>query len=316
MTHAIAQKASDRPVLAYYGHHKCASSWIAGIMARLMEEIGLRYCGVYDTLAPAGPGSLTIEWLPTTPFDRAELREQIDARGAEFVTVGAADQAQAKILKPVRAFHVIRDPRDLIVSAYFSHRNSHTTVDRPHLKAHREALRRLSLHDGLLLEMEFSGAELHRIGDWDYTDESVLELRMEDLIREQYDGFIRIFRHLGLLADDEPLRAAEHLGVWSKRLLNRLSHRRPLGRLRRKIPATGEMILGAVFAERFEAQTKGRERGAGDTGSHYRKGIAGDWVNHFTPRHASVFEELYGDILVRLGYEEDSDWAAVLDERD
>jgi hypothetical protein len=158
--------------------------------------------------------------------------------------------------------------------------------------------------------MDFSAAELLQIGEWDYTRASVLELKMEDLVLHPYDGFIRIFRHLGLLGDHEPLAAREQIRVLMARILNRVSSRRGRGRLRRQIPATGELVLGAVYAQRFEAQTMGRKRGVEDTTSHYRKGVAGDWVNHFTPEHAEGFVARFGDLLIRLGYEEGSDWVA------
>jgi hypothetical protein len=113
---------------------------------------------------------------------------------------------------------------------------------------------------------------------------------------------------LGLLAADEPVVAAQQLRVWLTRLLNRLSMRRFLGGLRRHIPATGEMVLGEVYAQRFEAQTMGRERGVENVASHYRKGVAGDWANHFTRVHAEAFAAHFDDLLIRLGYEESSQW--------
>jgi hypothetical protein len=309
MTQTGGQEAPRRDVLGYYGHHKCASSWIAGVMARLMDEVGLRYVGAYDMLAPCAIGALTIEWEPTVPFERAELRKHVDTLGADFVTVGSADRELAEILRPTRAFHVIRDPRDLIVSGYFSHRNSHPTKGWPHLQAHRDALQDASREQGLLLEMEFSKTVLLQIGDWDYTDESVLELKMEELILHPYEGFIGIFGHLGLLSGAEPTRATQQTRVWISRLLNRLSKRHLLGSLRRTMPATGEMVLGTVYALRFETKAMGRARGTEDVTNHYRKGVA-DWMNHFTRQHAEAFDAHFGDLLVRLGYEKGPEWMA------
>jgi sulfotransferase 6B1 len=40
----------------------------------------------------------------------------------------------------------------------------------------------------------------------------------------------------------------------------------------------------------------------------YRKGIIGDWQNHFTEDHRRVFKQVAGDILIRLGYEKNTDW--------
>ena len=74
--------------------------------------------------------------------------------------------------------------------------------------------------------------------------------------------------------------------------------------------ATGEIVLGAAYAQRFEARTMGRERGVEDVTSHFRKGMAGDWINHFTREHTEAFHAHFGDLLIRLGYEESSDWMA------
>lgn len=42
--------------------------------------------------------------------------------------------------------------------------------------------------------------------------------------------------------------------------------------------------------------------------SFFRKGIVGDWKNHFTPKDVHQFKELTGDLLIRLGYETEGDW--------
>ncbi len=40
----------------------------------------------------------------------------------------------------------------------------------------------------------------------------------------------------------------------------------------------------------------------------FRKGQPGNWREHFTPANKRLFNAVAGDLLVRLGYEEDSDW--------
>ena len=55
-------------------------------------------------------------------------------------------------------------------------------------------------------------------------------------------------------------------------------------------------------------QTGGRKAGDEDRESFIRKGIAGDWVNHFGPTAARRFDDLAGDALVAVGYEPDRDW--------
>jgi len=52
----------------------------------------------------------------------------------------------------------------------------------------------------------------------------------------------------------------------------------------------------------------GRERGDEDRKRFYRKGVAGDWKNHFSPEDKALFKETGGEMLVRLGYEKDLSW--------
>lgn len=52
----------------------------------------------------------------------------------------------------------------------------------------------------------------------------------------------------------------------------------------------------------------GRDRGNEDRKRFYRKGVAGDWKNHFTEEDKQVFKEVAGDMLIRLGYEKDMSW--------
>src|SRR5690348_2372028 len=194
----------ERRILAYFGHHKCASTWIDGILKQVAIEAGFNHTVVLDKLTPHGSGQL---WTNAprlrsrTPFDRSLLRELMDLIGTDLVSCITSDRQQAEVLKPDRGFHVIRDPRDIIVSAYFSHRNSHPTDGLPHLAAHRAALQDASKEEGLLLEMEFSGHELTELGDWNYGTENILELKMEEMTVRPYETFISIFRHLELMAE-------------------------------------------------------------------------------------------------------------------
>ena len=56
------------------------------------------------------------------------------------------------------------------------------------------------------------------------------------------------------------------------------------------------------------ASLTGRKPGEEDRGSFVRKGVAGDWRNHFTRQTAEMFNELAGPVLVKAGYEPGLDW--------
>ena len=40
----------------------------------------------------------------------------------------------------------------------------------------------------------------------------------------------------------------------------------------------------------------------------FRSGKTGEWKEHFSEEHKSLFKDVGGDLLVRLGYEESNDW--------
>jgi len=40
----------------------------------------------------------------------------------------------------------------------------------------------------------------------------------------------------------------------------------------------------------------------------FRSGKSGEWKKYFTPEHKSIFKDIAGDLLIRLGYETDLNW--------
>ncbi len=68
----------------------------------------------------------------------------------------------------------------------------------------------------------------------------------------------------------------------------------------------------AVEKFSMERQT-GRRAGTEDRSSFVRKGVVGDWRNHFSREAAERFRDLAGDVLVDLGYERDDSWVDTVD---
>jgi lipopolysaccharide transport system ATP-binding protein len=169
---------------------------------------------------------------------------------------------------PQRTFAVIRDPRDTAVSWYFSLRYSHR-LDDPSVKESREILSRLSKTDGLALVI------CNHLRDAVAIQESWLRsgmkiFRYEDLRSRQHEAFSQLFDYCGL---DVPERQ------------------------RRQI----------VDRNSFERRTWWRF-GWESVRSHLRKGIAGDWKNHFCERLKRLFKVHYGRVLIDAGYEYDDVW--------
>lgn len=70
-----------------------------------------------------------------------------------------------------------------------------------------------------------------------------------------------------------------------------------------------DWVRAAIDRNAFKKVT-GREQGVADAGQFNRKGIAGDWANHFTPEHTAAFKRIAGDALIQLGYEQSHEWGA------
>jgi hypothetical protein len=283
---------SPAPLLAYFGHHKCGTRWLYSIVRHVCAETGLRAVEVHNAAALA---------TDLGAFARAER--------AGFVAYTNAEWARVATLGAFRGFHVIRDPRDVVVSAYFSHRYSHPTREFPGLEEHRAALERLSEEEGLLAEIRYSAWTLGCMAGWPYSHPDVLELRMEDLVANPYARLLEAFRFLGLV-DEAPFgvssRLRHVLAAAGRALSARTSGRIPPLFPLARVPA--ERLLGVVLENDFTRKSGGRKPGQEDVRSHYRKGVPGDWRNHFRPAHVVAFKEAYGELLVSLGYEKDLDW--------
>lgn len=234
-----------------------------------------------------------------------------DSGTVPFV-VSCADLSieDVRSLPPFRAFHVIRDPRDTIVSAYFSHRNSHRFPERSAWGRHQQRLRSVSRDEGLLREIEFSERYLSQLRTWDFELPHVLELKFEEITAAPYDMFLRAMGFIGLLdeeADSSLLSLIRRIPVY---VVNKLHGRHPFAvRLclaQQGVP--GDELLRIVYSQRFVKASGGRTPGDEDSHAHYRKGIHGDWANYFRPQHRLAFIERYGDLVERLGYETSSDW--------
>lgn len=80
------------------------------------------------------------------------------------------------------------------------------------------------------------------------------------------------------------------------------------------LPLDPERVRQAVEANSFQNATRarGKERkpGEADAGSFERKGIAGDWKNHFDRRSCELLERYEGASLRALRYEPDDGWIA------
>jgi lipopolysaccharide transport system ATP-binding protein len=170
---------------------------------------------------------------------------------------------------PFRVFVVIRDLRDTLVSGYFSMKVSHAPIDRA-VSRLRDALRGMSFDAGMVYLMDEWLPECARIQlSW-------------------LESGARLIRYEELLRDD--------IGVLEPLLIEECGIDVPRERLRR-----------IIVAHRFQSLT-GRAPGVEDVTAHERKGVHGDWRNHFSEAVKRAFKARFGGVLAATGYEQGLDW--------
>jgi len=244
--------------------HKAGSQWITSLLS---DPVTFQYSGLshYHYLARMYGG-----YDPRRIHERSFDRPFPEGTIISPVYIDYDNFTHIPAHGPVRAFFVLRDPRDLVVSWYFSLRYSHVVMGK--IAGARAELERLSKDEGLAYAMDRleQGGTFPTLRSWAERardDERVLLVRYEDLAGEgSFAVFRRLFDHLDIRIPDDKLAG----------------------------------LLDAYSFKRLS----GRKRGQADNRSHIRKGAAGDWRNHLDADLMDHFESRAGDLVECLGYTE------------
>jgi hypothetical protein len=279
---------SNKIVYGYFGHHKCASTWVEDVCRLVCRELGLK-----------------MEVFYSARMFNHDLKAYIEKNNIDFIVYANANYEFVKDVENLVGFHVVRDPRDIVVSAYFSHLKTHPTDAWPELVKYRDALQNASKEEGLMMELEKRKTQFKEMMSWPENPEGqkIMEVKMEDLTAFTYQNYLEIFSFLGLV-DDESFNTVKR----TRQLINKIIYHIPPMRVifgslfsLEKIPV--ERLMGIIWENDFKKKTKGRKLGQEDTGSHYRKGVAGDWQNHLNDEHLKYLNEHYGDLMKRYKYD-------------
>ena len=161
-------------------------------------------------------------------------------------------------------FVVIRDLRDTLVSRYFSWKISHPVIS-DSVSRNRTILNRLNKEAGFLHLMEDERFMLTVDIQMSWIKDDALLIKYEELVDDEYAVFERIIDYC-------------------------------------RIDVNRQRLHEIIKYNTFEAVT-GRKRGQEDVNAHQRKGIVGDWRNHFSDRIKERFKQQFGDVLIKTGYE-------------
>jgi lipopolysaccharide transport system ATP-binding protein len=230
------------PSIFHITHWKAGSQWVRAVLEdvapdRIVQPLPDQR---HDFNSPIVPGGIY------TPVYASEQQ----FRAAVPVTINQ------------RTFVVVRDPRDTLVSWYYSLRYSHGEDYAPVGPA-RRLLQEVDLVDGLTILLRGELADAVNI-QMTWLQAGATMFRYEDLLADELAGFRRIMDFCQIEIDDDSL-------------------------------------LRVVQRHSFE-RVSGRKRGQADPTSPLRLGASGDWRSHFPDRFISLFRTLFGEATVRLGY--------------
>jgi len=165
-------------------------------------------------------------------------------------------------------FFVIRDPREMVVSWYFSTKNNHIVRKKSMLNIIRKKLLQKSKKKGLLYTIDLFDwkGKFDVMRSWlrHADNNNVKIVKFEDLIHDSINTFNDLFCFLDI--------------------------RIPNNRLEQ-----------LVFSYSFEALT-GRKKGREDRLSHMRAGHSNSWKKHFDPEIESFFNRKAEDVVDGFSY--------------
>jgi len=238
---------SDGPAFVL-AHHKCATTWLAEILRAHCSENGLEFFGSLESGCPTPPNQPTDVVLYTN-----SLYETFLGRFGEQLP-----KSNGSVL------HVIRNPLDIVVSAYYSHLNSHRVDRWPSLARQRETLRRLDKQAGMQATWVFlERADFHQVAvgplfalrRWNFSDARFRTVRMEDLVGDQQVATAELRRTLG------------------------------------RDPSA------AILRFTFEKLTGGRPKGVVDDHHHFRSGRRDQWIEEMDPSLARAIYAAYSELI-------------------
>jgi len=246
---------------------KTGSQWIKAILAdKIIHKLTKLDIHTYQTSMPGGfdPRNLS-ERTFDTPFPLNTIISPLYINYENYRNIPRSDNH--------RTIFIMRDPRDIVISWYYSVKYSHALMGQ--IAEFRDRLNQLDLSEGMQFSIEYLDAfgvfEALRSWRQSVSDPKVLVVKYEDLIgRSGKDSFDRIFNHCQINLADKDLEN-----------------------------------LTTEYS--FRSMSK-REPGHEDRKSHMRKGISGDWKNNFPEDLKIFFKEKTGNLLEIIDYESAEDW--------
>jgi hypothetical protein len=213
---------------------------------------------------------LSDEYTPACIIEKIALNDPEDARRLL--------KAFEHLYPGAKIIHIVRDPRDIIVSSMFHrYRELRRTGRSSWLTEYLNASRTADWRPEELHSYRVANYAKDISGRWAAcvdvlstnanTDKmrSMITIRYEDLIADTGLHLANLYEFAGL--DSSPT-----------------------------------LVRRIVAETKFSTMAKGRKPGMEDPDSPVRKGVSGDWINYLQPGFAETVEAMAGDAMKRFGY--------------
>jgi hypothetical protein len=188
------QSYKGRTLIVIVTDHKTGHNLLSKIFAVISKSLGLCY---YDiSLKESIPSDADIVLFELSPPPKQITRE---FKQSAFTKI--------KMLpNNIKGVHMIRNPFEVIVSAY----NHHRRINKPWVherreefdnKSYREQLCNLNTDNGLIFEMNhISKSTILDMYEWDYSDDRFLNVKLEDF----FDDFDKTAALIAEFLDLDP----------------------------------------------------------------------------------------------------------------
>jgi Sulfotransferase domain len=240
------------PVIIHFCYHKVGTVWFGRILREIAAEFGLSF----------GSGDNYQQINNFENFQDFQI----------FIDNGS--HVKVDKLPNYIGSHMIRDPRDMIISGYFYHlwtNEQWANLPKAHYRgrSYREYLNSIDQDKGLVAEIHRNWFWIPHMAGWNYNNSKIFEIKYEDIIIDEEAILYKMFEHYGF----KPNAVKRCCSIASKHSFKTLT----------KYKGTGSK-------------------------SHLRSGKCGEWKQYFKKEHKDLFKTMYPDALVKLGYEKDDNW--------
>jgi len=261
------------------GYPRSGTCWMAWLISDILDSpIDKKESPLaYEDVGRKGP-------------HRIRHQHYVSIRGGQDELVGGDLFLNLDRMGDNKLIHMIRDPRDISISQmYWWHKGNLMDAivymgGEGHQWISGKSIEQIFVDTKLVVKHEWLklGWSAY-VSSWEDCTMEHSTVRYEELLCDPKRCMMELMVELGFCVSEEQIAQAiarQAFDIKRKQIKNTL-HLRPLGE---KLNLT-----------------------------NLRKGISGDWKNHYNQQHAELAQEIFGNMMLKLGYVENEEWWKEID---